>query len=113
MTIDGNAALRVELDADGGEVELVRVRASAGGDQQLVDADLVDVAVGSRELDRHVRAATLHGANRCAELELDARIPERLLDERARARILLRKHARLAFDEHDLDPEPREGLREL
>src|SRR5690606_31983125 len=81
------------------------------------DADLLDAAgldaAGSRKLDRHVRAAALHRLDRGAELDHDARFPKRLLDERARARILSWKHSRLAFDEHDLDPEPAEGLREL
>src|SRR5690606_33555629 len=102
----------IELDAYGGEIELVGAWAPARRDENVVDADLLD-ARRPCELDRDVRPAPVDGLDRRAELERDAGLAERLLDELARARVLLGEHARLGLDQHDVDAEARERLREL
>src|SRR5215211_7040962 len=101
--------MAVGFDADGLQPDLVDPRASAGGDEQAVAAQLAAVA----ELEDVVLAGAARGGHVRAEDELDAVAAQHLAERLAQRRGLAREHALGAVDEHRLAAEATHGLRQL
>ena len=101
--------MRVGLNADGLKAQSEHPRTPAGGDEQLLAAQLASVI----DLDDVVLTVASHGARARRQDELDALTAQNLAERLSQRRGLPPEHVLGHVDHRHLAAEPAHGLRHL